>query len=245
MTNIICGTLDTIPLETTHRLIGLAREGGDRLVIVDEGDGMTAALADINEDLLIDSTRGNWDFYADHPTEMDKAHAAEAMIPSQGIEPAVFNQATCLLTEILCDFGWDYHGHLSRVSEHIRGLEYESIADHFRLDVSNEDDTARAFTIAALLNEAAGRFTARDPRVPRVSIARWLASSPAAILFINAGGDVRRGACRSVSAAISLIVRREADAGTRSHIVKCSMAAEEGVLQPPPLVSIGAPQGSC
>ena len=61
---------------------GVRQGGGNRLVIIDTHNELIAAHADTERDQLIDPARGNWDFFADHPSEYALSSAVESFVPT-------------------------------------------------------------------------------------------------------------------------------------------------------------------
>lgn len=210
---ILCGTADTIPADVVAAHIASARAGRQRLIIVDEGSGLTWRYPDHGRDRLIDPARGNWDFFADHIDELELASGAKAILRAFNAPARIYNAASCVLTDILWQQADEVGAGLWDVSHDVRGLGYASLAEAMRLDLDDPDDTRVGWQTLALLQENAGRFQRRSPGLPLVSIRGWLASDARTVLFIAAGAEVDDGACRSVNAAIAKVIDLEGRSG--------------------------------
>lgn len=210
---ILCGTADTIPADVVAAHIASARVGRQRLIIVDEGSGLTWRYPDHGRDRLIDPARGNWDFFADHIDELELASGAKAILCAINAPARIYNAASCVLTDILWQQADEVGAGLWDVSHDVRGLGYASLAEAMRLDLDDPDDTRLGWQTLALLQEYAGRFQRRSPGLPLVSIRRWLDGDARTVLFIAARAEADDGACRSVKAAIARLIADETGAG--------------------------------
>lgn len=226
-TVILCGTADTIPADILELLLNQARQGRGRLMIVDEGSQLTRLQAIQDTDLLLDPVKGNWDFFADHVTQLELACAGEAILRSDGLEPIIYNRLTCVLGEMIWDVAGRPGARLHDVSEKVRAFGYQSMADAMRLDLDVSTDNRAGWMALARLQEDAGRFAAGTSSTT-TSIRRWLTTSPRSVLFLNAGAGVNDGACRSVQAAIDCVSRIEVDAGREVQIVQIHSASGSG-----------------
>lgn len=210
---ILCGTADTIPADVVAGHIATARAGRQRLVIVDEGSGLTLRYPDHDRDRLIEPARGNWDFFADHITEYEMTAVSEAILSVTDTPARAYNAASCVLAEILWRQADEIGAGLWDVSHDVRGLGYASLAEAMQLDLDDPDDTRTGWQTLALLQEYAGRFQRRSPGLPLVSIRRWLDGDARTVLFIAARAEINDGACRSVNAAIARIIADETSVG--------------------------------
>ncbi len=213
MTKILCGTSDTIPVDLLQEVMSYARTAQERVVIVDEGSQLARGYSDPDRDVLIDPSRGNWDFFADYGSEYELACAGEMMLRPKGVPKRAYNGASCILSRILWEEAGEPCAGFRTISDKIRGLGYATVADDLRLDLDKAEDTRVGWAALARLQEDAGRFAARCPTLPYVSLRRWIAGPRGAVLFITAGAAVMDGACRSVATAVQRIAELEADAG--------------------------------
>lgn len=158
---ILCGTADTIPADVVAGHIATARAGRQRLVIVDEGSGLTLRYPDHDRDRLIEPARGNWDFFADHITEYEMTAGSEAILSVTDTPARAYNAASCVLAEILWRQADEIGAGLWDVSHDVRGLGYASLAEAMQLDLDDPDETRVGWQTLALLQENAGRFQRR------------------------------------------------------------------------------------
>lgn len=240
MTKILCGTSETIPMDVLQDVMSYARTAQERVVIVDEGSQLARGLFDPDRDVLIDPSRGNWDFFADYGSEYELACAGETMLRSKGVPTRAYNGASCILSGILWEEAGEPGAGLRTISDKIRGLGYATVADDLRLDLDRAEDTRVGWAALARLQEDAGRFAARCPTLPYVSLRRWIADPRGAVLFVTAGAAVLDGACRSVVTAVTRVVELEANAGEHISSFHYLAACEQNGL----LVASSA-LGSC
>ena len=213
MMNIICGSSETLTVDELQEVMRCARTGPGRVVIVDEGSQLARAYADPERDVLIDPSRGNWDFFADYGSEYELACAGEALLRSKGVSKRAFNGASCILSRILWEAAGEPGAGLRTISDKIRVLGYAAVAEEMRLDLDSVDDTRDGWAALARLQEDAGRFVRHCSTLPSVSLRRWIAGPRGTVLFVAAGAHLLDGACRSVVAAVTRLGDLEVDAG--------------------------------
>jgi hypothetical protein len=218
MTIILCGTSETIPSDVLQQLMDSAHAGKERLTVVDEGSQLARLYADLDRDILLDPARGNWDFFADHVSELELAQAGEAVLRSTTAPKAAYHGASCILSGLLWGAAAQPGATLHDVSTLVRGLSYARIAEDMRLDLGSSADTRTGWSALALLQEKAGRFAKQCPTLPPISLRRWLIEKKRSVLFIAAGASVHDGACRSVAGALERIATLEADAGREVEV---------------------------
>ena len=124
--------------DLTAAALGAVRAGnGDRLAVFGDGDAITE-LADLARDRLIDPARGNWDFFADHPSDYARSSAIEAFLPD---DPAVCSGYTCasryVLLRAIEHAGDEPDATLSAVRDLIRDLPPEAVAEAAGHDSGN------------------------------------------------------------------------------------------------------------
>ena len=145
-----------------------------------------AELADQVRDQLIDPARGNWDFFADHPSDYARSSAIEAFLPD---DPDVCSGYTCasryVLLRAIQHAGDEPGATLSAVRDLIRDLPPEAVAEAAGHDSGNGHALRWGMTVLAGVRRATHAFADHDRLMPRISIARWLAGSASTILFVR------------------------------------------------------------
>jgi hypothetical protein len=172
--------------DLTAAALGAVRAGnGDRLAVFGDGDAITE-LADLARDRLIDPARGNWDFFADHPSDYARSSAIEAFLPD---DPAVCSGYTCasryVLLRAIEHAGDEPDATLSAVRDLIRDLPPEAVAEAAGHDSGNGHALRWGMTVLAGVRRATHAFADHDRLMPRISIARWLAGSASVVLFVR------------------------------------------------------------
>ncbi|WP_298807990.1 type IV secretion system DNA-binding domain-containing protein [uncultured Sphingomonas sp.] len=184
---------------------GVRRSGGNRLVTVDTDNGLIAAHADPDRDQLIDPARGNWDFFADHPSEYALSSAVESFVPTTDQRHAAwFYAARFVLLWQIQALADQPGASLAQLREAVRGLTAEQIAVQAGYDPNGEQARRWAETVRATVLNGIDRVRARDPHMPLVSVGRWFSAPDSAILFIRAGEPLTT-APREVHAALASI----------------------------------------
>ncbi len=166
-------------------VLAAARAGsGDRVAVF--GDlGTIAFLADPDHDLLIDPARGNWDFFADHVSAYARASAVEAFLPDDPkICPGYTGASRYVLLRALEHAGDLPGAGLAVARDLIRALPSEAVAEAAGHDPANGHALRWGMTVLAGVRQATHMIADHDPRLPRVSIARWFAAPAVTILFV-------------------------------------------------------------
>lgn len=203
-----CRQVDADVIERARRE---ARARQIRLAVIDEGDDLATTYGNPKRDLLYDSDHGNWDFFADHTTDIELALAAEALVGTATSDLAPVNAAACLLFGLLATFERGGGRGLHDVGRGIRALRYEDVAGDMRALDRGSPYAPYVEAVLDQLHEHAGRFAAPDTATPPVSVERWFSGDPASILFVTAHAPVslpHGGACRSVHAMLRAIEAR-------------------------------------
>ncbi|MEP9403586.1 type IV secretion protein [Sphingomonas sp. VNH70] len=165
--------------------LAAARAGsGDRFAVF--GDiAALARFADPEHDLLIDPARGNWDFFTDHVSAYARASAVEAFLPD---DPKICSSYTgasrYVLLRALEHAGTLPGTGLATPRDLIRALPSEAVAEVAGHDPANGHALRWAMTVLAGVRQATHMIADHDPRLPRVSIARWLGGPATIILFV-------------------------------------------------------------
>jgi hypothetical protein len=172
--------------DLTEAALEAVRAGdGGRLAVFGDGDAI-AELADQVRDQLIDPARGNWDFFADHPSNYARSSAIEAFLPD---DPDVCSGYTCasryVLLRAIQHAGDEPGATLSAVRDLIRDLPPEAVAEAAGHDSGNGHALRWGMTVLAGVRRATHAFADHDRLMPRISIARWLAGSASTILFVR------------------------------------------------------------
>lgn len=163
---------------------------GDRIVVVGAGDAVTA-LADQTRDLMIDPTHGNWDFFADHPSDYARSSAVEAFVPidAKRRDASYLYVARYVLLRAITHIGGQPGAMLSRVRDLVRDLPADAVAEVAGHDPGCDDSLRWAMTVLAAVREPLQWIRDHDRRTPKVSIARWLAGPASTLLFVRRGPD--------------------------------------------------------
>lgn len=178
---------DTLLADT---LRAVRKGNGDRIVVIGTGDAFTA-LADQTRDLMIDPARGNWDFFADHPSSYARSSAVEALIPidPRELDPSWRYASRYVLMRAVDHVGLQPGAMLSGVRDLVRDLPPDAIAE-----LAGHDPTCRkalrwAETVLAGVRTPLQSIADHDPRMPKTSIMRWLAGPASALLFVHRDPD--------------------------------------------------------
>lgn len=209
---VLLATTGTEP-RIVERACSEARARHIRLAVIDEGDDLAATHGNPQRDLLYDPDHGNWDFFADHTTDIELALAAEALVGTATSDLAPVNAAACLLFGLLATFERGGGRGLHEVGRAIRALRYEDVAGDMRALDRGSPYAPYVDAVLDQLHEHAGRFAARDTATPPVSVEHWFSGDPTSILFVTAHvplGVAHGGACRSVHAMLRAIEARAA-----------------------------------
>ena len=144
----------TLTIAETADLTAAALEAvragdGGRLAVFGDGDAI-AELADQVRDQLIDPARGNWDFFADHPSDYARSSAIEAFLPD---DPDVCSGYTCasryVLLRAIQHAGDEPGATLSAVRDLIRDLPPEAVAEAAGHDSGNGHALRWGMTVLA------------------------------------------------------------------------------------------------
>ncbi len=185
-TFVLIGSADSIPA----REIDCALSTGQRdelVVIVDEGDRLSAAHARPGVDRIIDLRRGNWDFFADHKTGFGFTHAVDMLLPREPEKPWKGEGRRMILTELLARearLRRPTLRHLGKMLGDLKAVDACRLAEIDTDDLNNDelDEIANSLTSSYYYNFDAAEW---DRRIKLVSIADWLAGGPGTILFVN------------------------------------------------------------
>ncbi|WP_342659210.1 type IV secretion system DNA-binding domain-containing protein (plasmid) [Sphingomonas sp. NY01] len=174
---------DTLPADT---LRAVRMGNGDRIVVIGAGDAFTA-LADQTRDLMIDPARGNWDFFADHPSDYARSSAVEAFIPiDPGDRDASWHFAgRYVLARAIEHIGKQPGAMLAGVRDLVRDLPPDALAEFAGHDTICGQGVRWAETVLAGVRTPLHQIANHDPRMPKTSIVRWLAGPASTILFIH------------------------------------------------------------
>ncbi|NJR80518.1 type IV secretion system DNA-binding domain-containing protein [Sphingomonas corticis] len=162
---------------------------GDRIAVIGDGAAFTA-LADQTRDLLIDPAHGNWDFFADHPSDHARSSAVEAFLPAEPRICAGYTGAyRYVLLRAMEHGGREPGAGLAAVRDLVRALPPEAVAEAAGHDPANGHALRWGMTVLAGVTAPLLVIADHDPRFPRVSIARWLAGPASTILFVRHDPD--------------------------------------------------------
>ena len=178
---------DTLPAETLRKV----RMGnGDRIVVIGAGDALTA-LADQTRDLMIDPARGNWDFFADHPSDYARSSAVAAFIPidPRDRDASWLYAGRYVLARAIEHVGQQPGAMLSGVRDLVRNLPPDALAEFAGHDTICSQGVRWAETVLAGVRTPLHQIANHDPRMPKTSIVRWLAGPASTILFIHRDPD--------------------------------------------------------
>lgn len=183
------------------KAIGEARKGDRRLILVDEDVGLFLKWSDPDLDLHIDADRGNWDIFADNYYDTHFDRLSSIMIRRDGLTEEHWRVAKVHLAAILAETGAEPGADLMALRRAVHRVTHDHLAAMYASAGRDDLDASAAWVILAALQEAAGRFAARDPDLPLVSVLRWLKGDPRSILFITAHAPVP-AACPTVRGAM-------------------------------------------
>ncbi len=176
---------------------------GDRIVVVGAGDAVTA-LADQTRDLMIDPTRGNWDFFADHPSDYARSSAVEALVPiwANRSDASYLYAARYVLLRAITHIGGKPGAMLSGVRDLVRDLPADAVAEVAGHDPGCDDSLRWAMTVLAAVREPLQWIGDHERRAPKVSIARWLAGPASTLLFVRRDLDRPDHEIRAIIASL-------------------------------------------
>lgn len=178
---------DTLPADTLRAV----RMGtGDRIVVIGAGDAFTA-LADQTRDLMIDPARGNWDFFADHPSDYARSSAIAAFTPidPRDRDASWVYAARYVLSRAIEHVGQQPGAMLSGVRDLVRDLSPDALAEFAGHDTICGHGVRWAETVLAGVRTPLHPIANHDPRMPKTSIVRWLVGPASTILFIHRDPD--------------------------------------------------------
>lgn len=178
---------DTLAAET---LRAVRMGNGDRIVVIGAGDAFIA-LADQTRDLMIDPARGNWDFFADHPSDYARSSAIAAFIPidPQDRDASWVYAARYVLARAIEHVGQQPGAMLAGVRDLVRDLPPDALAEFAGHDTICGHGVRWAETVLAGVRTPLHPIANHDPRMPKTSIVRWLAGPASTILFIHRDPD--------------------------------------------------------
>jgi hypothetical protein len=178
---------DTLLADT---LRAVRKGNGDRIVVIGTGDAFTA-LADQTRDLMIDPARGNWDFFADHPSSYARSSAVEALIPidPRDLDPSWRYASRYVLMRAVDHVDLQPGAMLSGVRDLVRDLPPDAIAELAGHDPACGQALRWAETVLAGVRTPLQSIADHDPRMPKTSIMRWLAGPASALLFVHRDPD--------------------------------------------------------
>ncbi|MEZ0498046.1 MULTISPECIES: type IV secretion system DNA-binding domain-containing protein [Sphingomonadaceae] len=178
-------TIATVQTASADRLRTVRNGTGDRLAILGDGDAFTA-LADQTRDVLIDPALGNWDFFADHPSDYARSSAIEAFLPVENVRGTAFTYAArYVLLRAITHIGNEPAETLSGVRRLIHALPASAIAEVAGHDPSCPQALRWGETVRATVMTGIAGIADRTPGIAPVSIARWLAGPSTVILFVR------------------------------------------------------------
>lgn len=191
---------DAVPADTLRAI----RSGnGDYLVVIGSGEAFTA-LADQTRDLMIDPARGNWDFYADHPSSYARSSAVEAFIPidQEDRDASWLYAARYVLARAIEHAGRQPGAMLSGVRDLVRDLPADALAEFAGHDPVCGQGVRWAETVLAGVRTPLHPIADHDPHMPKVSIVRWLAGPSSTLLFIRRDPNRPDGETHAVLASL-------------------------------------------
>lgn len=176
---------------------------GDRIVVVGAGDAFSA-LADQTRDLMIDPAHGNWEFFADHPSDYARSSAVEAFVPidANRSDASYLYAARYVLLRAITHIGGQSGAMLSGVRDLVRDLPADAVAEVAGHDPGCDDSLRWAMTVLAAVREPLQWIGDHDRRMPKVSIARWLAGPASTLLFVRRDPDRPDHEIRAVVASL-------------------------------------------
>lgn len=186
----------TLPVET---LRAVRMGNGDRIVVIGAGDAFTA-LADQTRDVLIDPARGNWDFFADHPSSYARSSAVEALLPvdPRDRDASWIYAARYVLARALEHVGQQPGAMLSGVRDLVRDLPSDALAEFAGHDPTCDRGRRWAETVLAGVRTPLSSIHDHDRHLPKVSIARWLAGPASVLLFVRRDADRPASVCDAI-----------------------------------------------
>ena len=138
---------------------------GDRIAVIGDGAAFTA-LADQTRDLLIDPAHGNWDFFADHPSDHARSSAVEAFLPAEPRICAGYTGAyRYVLLRAMEHGGREPGAGLAAVRDLVRALPPEAVAEAAGHDPANGHARLRDPVCHGLQRQlGGGTWGCRGPR---------------------------------------------------------------------------------
>ncbi|MDR6790149.1 hypothetical protein J2Y58_003529 [Sphingomonas sp. BE138] len=187
-------------------LLAVRAGSGDRLVIVGDGDGFLDH-ADQTRDLILDPARGNWDFFADHPSDYARSSAIEAFLPVPGWDrdTSYTYAARYVLSRAIEHAGREPGATLAQVRDLVFALPEDAVSEVAGHDPGDPQAQRWSFTVLATVTTPLAGIVDRHRSMPPVSIARWLAGSASTILFVRSALPLA-AASREVHAIIASIL---------------------------------------
>lgn len=153
---------------------------------------------------MIDPTHGNWDFFADHPSDYARSSAVEAFLQidaNQGSAGYLY-AARYVLLRAITHTGAQPDAMLSGVRDLVRDLPADAVAEVAGHDPGCDHSLRWAMTVLAAVREPLQWIRDHDRRMPKVSIARWLAGPASTLLFVRRDPDRPDHEIRAVIASL-------------------------------------------